>query len=351
LNNLDLAGGASGSRGEFGGYGYNSIGDFLSLPSFIYAFDGLTVRSEIPGGQRIKACENNSPLPRDRVFFNYNHYHDAFLSDSNFRFFSGQIDSPLDNYAVGLEKTFCDGLFSLDLRVPFQGRVTYNFGNFFLKQQNNMGDVYLAAKVLLHDCEYSVLCGGMGMAFPTGSDIVGFVNMTTFEIDRQAFHLTPYLAYMVSVWERFYVTLWGQFDFDCSGNRYTTDYLFTQTGVVQESTAAYVSASMAWNLFENRCNWLQTLGGICEVHYSTTVGNEDAFYAPGLITDLAFGSFDVDGIVTRSAGNLSVVNMTAGINYELACGLNGRVAGVFPLSNGREARFPFEMVVQTEFRF
>jgi hypothetical protein len=288
------------------------------------------------------------------VFFNYNHYHDAFLSDSNFIFFSGQNDAALDHYTWGVEKTFFDGLMSLDLRVPFQGRVTTNYGNFFMKQQDNMGDVYLATKVLLCGRENSALCGGAGMSFPSGSDIVGFVNNTSFEIKRRSFHLTPYLGYMASPCDRLYFTIWGQLDFDCSGNKYVTNSFFNpsqQTGVVQDTAAAYLSATIAWNLFENRGCWLRTLGGICEFHYSTTIGNEDVFFAPGTFSDLRFGSFDIDGVVTNPAGNLSLVNLTTGLQYELACGLNGRVAAVVPLTEGREARFPFELVVQTDFRF
>ena len=96
---------------------------------------------------------------------------------------------------------------------------------------------------------------------------------------------------------------------------------------------------------------MKKLGGICEVHYSGTLGDGDAFYAPGRLSDLTFGAFDIDRNVSDSAGGLSLVNLTAGLHYEIGCGLNGRVAGVVPLSSGREALFPFELVVQTDFRF
>ena len=115
-----------------------------------------------------------------------------------------------------LKRRYFDGLLSVDVRVPFHGRVTYDFGNFFLKQESNMGDVYLATKVLLCDWRNSALSGGVGMSFPTGSDMVGYVNLTTFEIQRRSFHLAPFLGYLASPCERVYFTLWGQLDFDCA---------------------------------------------------------------------------------------------------------------------------------------
>jgi hypothetical protein len=331
FGNVNLAAGASGSRGEFGGFGHNSIGDFLTLggTDVVIVATATPYQSEIPRGKRIKAVDNNSPLPQDRVFFNYNYYHKAFHADFGR---IGRSDVSLDNYTFGIEKTFLDGLFSVDLRIPLHSRVSHNFGNTFLNQQNNMGDVYLAAKVLLRDWEHGALCSGTGMAFPTGSDITA----SEFQIKHRSFHLTPFLGYIASPIDRMYFTFWGQLDFDCTGDRYIANS-GTRTGVVQDTAAGYASASIAWFFFENRCHWLQSVSGICEFHYSGTIKNQDAF--------------DIGSIASEPVGSLSLLNLTAGFQYRLANGLDGRVAAVAPLTTGREALFPFELVVQTDFKF
>lgn len=364
---------ASGSRSEFASFGHNSIGDMLSLPSYIHAinFDhggivGNTVfmvSSELPTGKRIKATENNNPLPQDRIFCHYNHFHHAFQSDATLTVFDSPIfsqsfgyDASMENVTLGFEKTFSDGLWSIDVRMPLHSEVAYTtFRAFQLRQTSNLEEVYVAPKILLHAWETGAVSAGLGMSIPTGSGITGTVGTGRFEIRNESFHLAPFLGYIASPVERVYLMLWGQLDFDTTGSEYVTSLTegVEITNVLHDTSAAYASASLAWFLRENRSDrWLTDLAGIFELHYSATIGPQDfTVDSGGSISDssiLYLGSIDQ---YFEPLGTASVLNMTAGFHYELAGGLNGRIAGVVPLTTGRDALFPFELVVQTEWRF
>jgi hypothetical protein len=51
---------------------------------------------------RVKIADNSSPLPRDRVFFDYNYFHNTSLNGVN-----------VNRYTPGLETTFFSGMTSL----------------------------------------------------------------------------------------------------------------------------------------------------------------------------------------------------------------------------------------------
>ena len=71
--------------------GVNSLG-FGSLSSGQHALSG-------GGGNitRFKIAENSNPLPQDRLFFNYNHFHGAGSHNNG-------SDADIDTYTFGVEK-------------------------------------------------------------------------------------------------------------------------------------------------------------------------------------------------------------------------------------------------------
>src|SRR5437763_15931806 len=79
----------------------------------------------LAGGSRIgKISENDSPIPRDRIFFSYNHYQNVFqISETPINPPAPPIirQQPLDRYTLGAEKTFLDGWTSVEVRMPLMG--------------------------------------------------------------------------------------------------------------------------------------------------------------------------------------------------------------------------------------
>ncbi|HEX4589079.1 MAG TPA: hypothetical protein VH120_04075 [Gemmataceae bacterium] len=67
---------------------------------------------------QFKIAEGESPRPIDRVFFKYNYYDN--VDPTRWRNPTQLIhDVGIDQYTIGMEKTFFDGLVSLGLRLPF----------------------------------------------------------------------------------------------------------------------------------------------------------------------------------------------------------------------------------------
>jgi hypothetical protein len=91
---------------------------YASAPSMVGDFLGggflLTSGQTVPiarGDRRFKVAENVSPIPRDRILFNYNHFHNS-LTDIN------GASRDLDRFTFGFEKTFLHGRASIETRLP-----------------------------------------------------------------------------------------------------------------------------------------------------------------------------------------------------------------------------------------
>ncbi len=103
------AGSLGATRGQYSA-APAMLGDFFGGNFGFSSFDTATLA--VAGGIRnFKIAENVSPMPQDRVFFNYNHFHNA-VEDINGRAYS------LDRFTFGGEKSFADQLFSLEARLP-----------------------------------------------------------------------------------------------------------------------------------------------------------------------------------------------------------------------------------------
>jgi len=137
----------------------------------------VAVAAPLPYRGTFKISENESPLPTDRVFFNYN-YFDNVTHGTPFAVGSAN----LDRETVGFEKTFLGGDGSFGMRLPFL-QLTGND----LIDQSVVGDLSLVFKyALINDRENNnVLSAGMVLTVPTGPaiDILGEsdVNSVVFQ--------------------------------------------------------------------------------------------------------------------------------------------------------------------------
>jgi hypothetical protein len=215
--------------------------------------------------------DNNSPLPRDRVGFRYNH----FDNSQSVTGFGNAIPGPggvstafaqtrnfdLDRFTFNFEKTFLDRLVSVELRVPFSttlspdlnlsagditgpvldasGRPvnTPNGPAFGVNPtpQNTLGDygtrlenLSVIFKGLLYRSQPLALSAGVGVGVPSGSDtrvrVTDYAGSTTsgllaiqrvryFQIDNETWSLSPFLAALATPTDRFFAQGFVQFDF------------------------------------------------------------------------------------------------------------------------------------------
>ena len=155
----------------------NMIGDLfstggLSTVSASSSFSSFTSISELPmatpdpsasvvGIQRI--AENNSPIPRDRVFVNY-----SFFDNTPLAF--GGID--VHRVTPGFEKTFNSGRMSFEARFPFAHTLDTDLVGLTPDDTNwEFGNVTLAIKAILAESDTTIVSAGFAAALPTADDL------------------------------------------------------------------------------------------------------------------------------------------------------------------------------------
>jgi hypothetical protein len=121
-------------------------------------------------GHGYKIADGDSPIPRDRVFVNYNFYnnvndHFNTVTQSGI----GQID--VHREIFGFEKTFFDGNASIGMRLPLNtlnaaNGTTPGLGGTF----TDLGDLTIVTKAILlqNRCTGNLLSGGLCVTVPSG---------------------------------------------------------------------------------------------------------------------------------------------------------------------------------------
>lgn len=138
---------------------------------------------------REKIADNGSPLPRDRVFFNYSCFDNVPLAP-------GGVD--VNRFTPGFEKTFFDGMTSIEMRFPFATTLNSNFllDGFTNDDELEFGNLMIYTKALLYSSPTTAIGSGLGISVPTADDLnVGLTDGTTLvRVQNESVHLLPYIG-------------------------------------------------------------------------------------------------------------------------------------------------------------
>ena len=96
-----------------------------------------------------------------------------------------------EDYTVGLEKTFRDGLWSAELRMPFMGSYEYSVAGFNFSEPE-AGNLTVTLKRLIYQSRHSAAAVGLGINTPTGGGTTGQIGANTpdtFMINNDALYL------------------------------------------------------------------------------------------------------------------------------------------------------------------
>lgn len=303
-----------GMIGDFFGGGYQYL---RSSPA-----NGATVA--VAGGDRIlKFADNNSPLPQDRLFFNFHHFNNS-VTDVIGR------DQDTDRITFGLERTFLSGGASVEFRVPFEASLDAD------QQTGNLdtmgtefGNLALALKALAYESQWCSVAGGLGMIFPTADDAVIYDGngdaAVTFE--NQSYFLQPFVGLYCRPNSRLFAQFVTQVNFDVTGSRVTlhNPSFFGDSGSdrVYEQTLLFMDYSVGYWLFRSKhhADWVTGFAPMIELHYTTTT------------EDLDLPRIGEAGTVYEPDFRRDALNLTGGLLFELGPMTSLRVAGVAPLRN------------------
>ena len=273
--------------------------------------------------------EQSRALPTDRFFFFYNHFHNALAVRSDSVTDRGDINQ----FTLGVEKTFGDGDWSVELRLPLAGESSLDNG-FASARSDGVGNLAVTLRKLLYSDSEIALAAGLAVTAPTGSDadLTYFSNRVT--IANDAVHLVPYLAIQAAPDDHWFFHGFAQFDVAANGDHITVtsppiSNPFVNTRRIVEQTLMYLDASVGhWWIrhTEPGTSGLTGLASVLELHYTTPLNDADLVLAGPLIV----GNID---------NRIDVVNLTMGLHSEWNHHTAVRFATVVPLRQSRENRF------------
>ena len=360
---------------------------------------------------RLNIAEANSPLPLDRTYVSYRHFHNVTgvrvltLFDRDYN---------VDQYTLGSERTFCDGMCSVEMRLPIERRLTSNFGSivntlvdpaivepFQSGRQNELGNVAGILKVLMYeDCNLAV-SAGMGVTVPTARDFTyGYFLNNTFEFDlidpvgipelyreledfgieiqNETVYLAPFISWVSKPTSRFFHQGFiqvevaanpsnvrargsGQIDFvDTTdpNNPLFIPILSAFTPTTGLSTKLHAQTLLRVNLgcgyiIQDNPNagFIKQLTGMAEVHYTGTLQDAKLSTIPLEVDpDFLAGTFDEFFTFGNFLNQTDIVNAVFGLSGNI--GRDGRTVvtnGIaVPISDGEEKAFDLEYNLQVQ---
>ena len=288
------------------------------------AFNGLA-EADLPlgGGMRRFKNEHARALPTDRVFFLYNHFHNALDIRGN-----GQAATDsVDQFTFGFEKTSSDGQWSFELRMPFSGEADLSAAGVNV-QSDGVGNLVATLKRLLYSDSTVAAAFGLAVVAPTGSDAsVTFAGSNDrLDFRNESTHLLPYLAIQMTPDDNWFFHAFCQVDVAANSNTVS----ITSNGVEEshslaDQTLLYLDGSLGyWWYQATDDEGLTGLASVVELHYTTTLNDADS----ANLNSAFIGNFE---------NRYDVLNLTAGIHSEWNVNTAVRVAVVVPLD--RDERF------------
>jgi hypothetical protein len=269
----------------------------------MYIVSNMVIAGGNPGDivGRVRIQDNNNAMPSDRVFFDYNYYH-------NVPFTANGID--VNRFTPGIEKTFMDGLGSVEVRVPMA--VSFNSTQFLGgapdTSATEFGNAAIIPKILLHSNDEMALAAGLGVALPTADDIRVFSQAgdQVLNVDNDSVHLIPFLGYMFTPRDGdcFFLSF-VTVDTPLDGNDVSADLGtgLEGIGIWNDQTLVSASGTFGKYIFQNysRNSIVQDISLLGELHYTATVSDADTINS---------GAYQLG----QAGHDLSLLNTTVGLN-------------------------------------
>jgi hypothetical protein len=310
------------------------------------------------GGSRIgKISENDSPIPRDRVFFSYNHFQNVFQLSETPVLPPGPTlfrQAPLDRYTMGFEKTFYDGWTSVELRMPFMGGLNAQLPNVGMTG-GNIGNLTVVLKSLLYMDGSTAVGAGLAIETPTGSSTFTRIVTSRLQFQNDSTHLLPYIGFVWSPGDPrwswgsgLFLTGFAQMDINTTSNTVSSlgpnNTPIATLGKLTDQNLGFLDLAAGYWLYRSPdAPRLTGLAVVTELHYTTSL--QDADRINGSLQGI--GPFALNSTDKR----FDVLNGTIGLQALLSDASSLRVAGVFPLGNENRRLFDSEVQVQFNRRF
>lgn len=269
---------------------------------------------------RMKIAENTSPLPRDRVFFNYSFFENVPLVVGG---------TNVQRFTPGIEKTFFDRRASIEFKTPMALTLGSDQDLAFpaVVDHFEFGNVQATLKFVLSESTNSAFTGGFAVNVPTADDSRQLKNGTATIVKNEAVHLMPYFGGIYAPDNGFFVQGFVQVDLDLNGNPV---YLAgNERGIYQDQTLLFLDLGMGYWMYQEEVGWYGITGiaPTVELHYNRTL--QDADVIAGIDVGSSANSIE---LLTGVVGGTFTIGPLSWLTFGYA----------FPLGGGRDQQFDGE---------
>jgi hypothetical protein len=346
---------------------------------------------------RLNIAEANTPLPTDRVYYSYRHFHNTSMVSAYQ--FGETLD--IDRHLLAWENTFWDGTGSLELRVPIEQRLQSNIFSILAPsfgvvdplvapgdgRRTELGNVSAIFKLLLIEQQAFAMSTGLGVTLPTAQDVnyqlavdgeVVFPNSPGLTADEavafqsvfanETVYLSPFMAWLYAPESRWFHQGFMQVEVAANPSHVTVDgdgaTLFLQNGVpvgfydyftpvpvraeLHAQTLLRLNLGLGYVFAENpRADWFRQLTGLFEMHYTSTLEDAKLTDIP-LTTQASAGTVPLQTITVGNQDNrVDILNAATGVSAQVGAWIvtNGFVA---PVRQAPDRGFDFEYNLQVQ---
>ncbi|CAN5490278.1 hypothetical protein BH10PLA2_BH10PLA2_06620 [soil metagenome] len=269
-----------------------------------------------PSQRGIKVADNQSPMPQDRLYFNFN-YFDNLNRAANERLGIDVHDVNAYSYTFGVEKTFLDGDASVGLRVPINSLSTVSGSAGFDGTWTDIGNLTVILKYLVFkDEQGDALSAGLAVTAPTGPN--SFAGASQFATPNPTV-IQPFMGYRVILGQDLF--LQGFFAGDFPTDQSDVTMFFSDVGL------GYFLLRRG----QDSPNILTAIVPTFEVHVNNPLNHRGAF-----------NGYDV-------VGTADVVNLTTGVTFEINHRSTFTVGIVTPVTGPKP--FDIEALAQVNWSF
>ena len=327
-----------------------SVGNGQVNYTATFASDTLVA---LPGSSsgvgRVKMFEDNNPMPRDRVIFTYDSFGDVpFTSDG----------IGVNRFQFGVEKTFLDGLWSAEVRLPFAGTLAATNVQGAEVTGVELGNLRFALKRLWMRTGVLNVSSGVAVTLPTAADQVvnslPYLDTTTntlrsvelYRIRNRSVTVEPYVAALLTPNDRLFAQGWAGVNFDASGGDLTWNtQVFGGSGAGRfwDLPILSLDGQVGYWLVRNPCGTVRGLAPFVELHWNRTLGQGQLFNALG-------NAMDDRGLTVQGIGNQEL-NLTAGLLMQVGNNLNVAVGAAAPLLQQPDRTFNWQIGVRLNYLF
>ncbi len=289
---------------------------------------------------RIKMAEDNSPIPRDRFIFTYDNFDSVPYTTSGFT---------VNRYQFGFEKTFFDGRWSAEFRLPFASTMAASNVQGFESSATELGNVRFALKRIFSQNSVLTTSSGVAVTLPTAADAVAISSFDGAELYRfknESVTVEPFIAALFTPNSRLFAQTWASVNVDVSGGQLTWNRnVFGGEGAsrVWDLPILAVSQQIGYWVVQRDSGWLRGLAPFAELHWNYTIAQDK------LLTEVNKRS-DGYGLTVQGVAS-NELNLTTGIMMMLGNNLNVGIGASAPLLQKPDRTFDAQVGVRANYVF